>query len=59
MDALSAPIPVARVEGLKATFESVTKAGGIIAKPVFAFARGRRFHFTDPSGSELAVWSES
>jgi uncharacterized protein len=36
----------------------VTKAGGRIVKPVFAFPGGRRFHFTDPSGNELAVWSD-
>jgi predicted enzyme related to lactoylglutathione lyase len=57
-DALSTPLPVIRVDDLEAAFESVTKAGGIIAKPIFAFPGGRRFQFIDPSGSELAVWSE-
>jgi predicted enzyme related to lactoylglutathione lyase len=55
-DALSAPLPVIRVEDLERVFDAVTKAGGIIAKPIFAFPGGRRFHFIDPSGSELAVW---
>jgi predicted enzyme related to lactoylglutathione lyase len=36
----------------------VEAAGGTIVKPVFAFPGGRRFHFTDPDGYELAVWSE-
>ena len=36
----------------------VTKAGGKVVKPVFDFPGGRRFHFTDPSGNELAVWSD-
>lgn len=58
-DALSAPLPVVRVDDLEAAFDSVNKAGGIIARPIFAFPGGRRFHFIDPSGSELAVWSES
>ena len=58
-DALSAPLPVVRVDDLEAAFDSVGKAGGVIAKPIFAFPGGRRFHFIDPSGSELAVWSES
>jgi predicted enzyme related to lactoylglutathione lyase len=58
-DALSAPLPVVRVDDLEAAFDSVTKAGGIIAKPIFSFPGGRRFHFIDPSGSELAVWSET
>lgn len=58
-DALSAPLPVVKVDDLDAAFDAVTKAGGVIARPVFAFPGGRRFHFIDPSGSELAVWSES
>lgn len=33
-------------------------AGGIITVPIFTFPGGKRFHFTDPSGNELAVWSE-
>jgi uncharacterized protein len=35
------------------------KAGATIAKPIFTFPGGRRFHFIDPSGSELAVWSDN
>jgi predicted enzyme related to lactoylglutathione lyase len=58
-DALSAPLPVIRVDNLEAAFDAVTKAGGVIAKAIFAFPGGRRFHFIDPSGSELAVWSET
>ena len=56
-DALSAPLPVVRVDDLEAAFDAVSRAGGIIAKPIFSFPGGRRFHFIDPSGSELAVWS--
>ncbi|MCV6612493.1 MAG: VOC family protein [Amphritea sp.] len=36
----------------------VEAAGGIICKPIFSFPGGRRFHFTEPSGNELAVWSD-
>jgi uncharacterized protein len=36
----------------------ITEAGGRIVRPAFAFPGGRRFHFTDPSGNELAVWSD-
>lgn len=56
-EALSAPLPVIHVDDLDLAFDSVTQAGGIIAKPIFDFPGGRRFHFIDPSGSELAVWS--
>ena len=37
----------------------VRQAGGKIVRPIFSFPGGRRFHFTDPSGNELAVWSDS
>jgi predicted enzyme related to lactoylglutathione lyase len=36
----------------------VRRAGGAIVKPAFSFPGGRRFHFTDPGGNELAVWSD-
>lgn len=36
----------------------VKAAGGRIVKEIFSFPGGRRFHFTDPSGNELAVWSD-
>ncbi|MEO5612345.1 MAG: VOC family protein, partial [Sphingomicrobium sp.] len=55
-EALAAPLPVIRVDDLEAAFDAVTKAGVTIAKPIFAFPGGRRFHFIDPGGSELAVW---
>jgi len=57
--ALAAPLPVVKVGDLEAAFDAVNKAGGVIAKPIFSFPGGRRFHFIDPSGSELAVWSEA
>jgi len=56
---LAAPLPVVRVGDLETAFDSVVKAGGTIAKPIFAFPGGRRFHFIDPGGNELAVWSET
>lgn len=34
------------------------EAGGKITKDIFSFPGGRRFHFTDPDGNELAVWSD-
>jgi len=38
--------------------ENIIKGGGTISKDIFAFPGGRRFHFTDPSNNELAVWLE-
>jgi len=43
---------------LEAVQAEVKAAGGTIAKDTFSFPGGRRFHFTDPSGNEVAVWSE-
>ena len=43
---------------LEATQKSVEKAGGEIVKAIFDFPGGRRFHFLEPGGNELAVWSE-
>lgn len=46
-------------ENLEATEQSVIAAGGHIIKPIFEFPGGRRFHFTDPHGNELAVWTKA
>ncbi len=43
---------------LEATLNRVRGAGAQIVKPIFGFPGGRRFHFRDPGGNELAVWSE-
>ncbi len=44
---------------LEATEKAVRAAGASITRPIFSFPGGRRFHFTDPSGNELAVWSDA
>lgn len=41
-----------------ATQAKVEKNGGSIIKAIFDFPGGCRFHFTEPSGNEFAVWSE-
>ncbi len=43
---------------LEKTKENVISSGGKIVKDIFSFPGGRRFHFTDPNGNELAVWSD-
>lgn len=54
-EAPSAPLPVIQVDDLDAALVAVTAAGGNIVRPTFAFPGGRRFHFRDPHGNELAV----
>jgi len=55
---LGGPLVVLYSSDLKASLAAVRAAGGKIVKEPFAFPGGRRFHFEDPSGNELAVWSE-
>lgn len=52
------PLPVLFSTDLEATLSAVTEAGGRIVRPIFEFPGGRRFHFVDPAGNELAVWAE-
>ena len=37
----------------------VIDAGGQVNREIFSFPGGRRFHFLEPSGNEMAVWSEA
>lgn len=45
-------------EDLESTLDEIERAGGVIVKSIFSFPGGRRFHFTEPSGNEFAVWSD-
>lgn len=51
------PLVILFSNDLEATVAAVRAAGGTIAKEPYGFPGGRRFHFTDPSGNELAVWA--
>ncbi len=52
------PLVILYSKDLEATLADVRGAGGQITTEPFSFPGGRRFHFTDPNGYELAVWSE-
>ncbi len=54
----SAPLVVLYSADLKATEAAIVASGGSIVVPTFEFPGGRRFHFADPVGNVLAVWSE-
>lgn len=45
-------------EDIESSKEKVIRNGGTIVKDIFKFPGGRRFHFADPNGYELAVWSQ-
>lgn len=53
-----APLAVIRTEDLELAEREVVAAGGVITTPAYDFPGGRRFHFREPGGCELAVWIE-
>ena len=57
-EAPAKPLPVLYSKDLGEAYDAVESAGGTIIKPIFPFPGGRRFHFADPAGNELAVWGE-
>ncbi len=52
------PLVILYAKQLEAARDSVIAAGGTISREIFAFPGGRRFHFKDADGYELAVWSK-
>ena len=46
-------------DNLQTVREQVLAKGGSILRDIYAFPGGHRFHFADPHGNELAVWSEN
>ncbi|MFJ4456051.1 VOC family protein [Pseudomonas sp. NPDC089392] len=51
------PLVILYADDLEATQQRVEAAGMKISRATFAFPGGRRFHFIDPDGYELAVWT--
>ena len=45
-------------ENLEHTLARIEAAGGRIVTPIFEFPGGRRFHFSEPSDNEFAVWTD-
>lgn len=52
------PLTVIYVTDLAEKQDMIRKAGGKITLDTYEFPGGKRFHFMDPAGNELAVWSE-
>ncbi|HEV7371550.1 VOC family protein [Arenibaculum sp.] len=57
MPAPGGPLVILYADDLEDALARVQAAGGRIVRPIFGFPGGRRFHFADPDGYELAVWS--
>jgi len=56
--AAGGPLIVLYATNLEEIEASIRESGGRIVRDPFEFPGGRRFHFADPSGNELAVWSD-
>jgi predicted enzyme related to lactoylglutathione lyase len=54
----SAVLIILYSEELEDTNKAVKEAGCTISKDIFSFPGGRRFHFIEPGGNEIGVWSE-
>lgn len=52
------PLVVIYATDLEAVDAAIRDAGGTVIKDPFTFPGGRRLHFSDPSGNELAVWTD-
>ncbi|MSU19920.1 MAG: VOC family protein [Pedosphaera sp.] len=45
-------------ETLEQAKADVIRLGASITRDIFCFPGGRRFHFTEPGGSEFSIWSD-
>jgi uncharacterized protein len=50
-----APLVIIETDDIHGMAQEVEKKGGTITLPIFNFPGGRRFHFTDPGGNEVAI----
>jgi predicted enzyme related to lactoylglutathione lyase len=57
-DGVKVPMVVLYADDLEAMLARIEAAGGAITHPIVSFPGGRRFHFKDPAGNQLGVWSE-
>ncbi|WP_323156924.1 VOC family protein [Pseudomonas rhodesiae] len=51
------PLVILYGDDLEEAQRRVIAAGATISREIFSFPGGKRFHFIDPDGYELAVWS--
>ena len=53
------PLVILKTDNLVAAERAIVEAGGEIIVPPYSFPGGKRFHFREPGGNELAVWAEA
>ena len=56
--AAGASLIVIYTERLEELRDRAKTLGATITRDIFSFPGGRRFHFTEPGGSEFALWSD-
>lgn len=54
----TSPLVILYADDIEAARAGVLAAGGEILGPDHIFPGGKRFHFRDPAGNELAVWTK-
>lgn len=54
---VAATMAIVRTDDLDDAEKRVIAAGGVITRAPFDFPGGRRFHFREPGGNEVAVWT--
>jgi predicted enzyme related to lactoylglutathione lyase len=52
------PLIVIYSDNLESIKAKIIENNGKIIKDIYEFPGGKRFHFTDPDGNELAIWSD-
>lgn len=52
------PLIILKTGDLEEALIKVSAAGAEITQPIFEFPGGRRFHFREPGGTEMAIWAE-
>lgn len=53
------PLVILYADDLESALNGIENAGGKILRPITGFPGGRRFHFSDPDGYELAMWTKA
>lgn len=51
-------LPVIYMKKLEKAQADAVRLGAKLTKKIYSFPGGRRFEFTEPGGSEFAIWSD-
>lgn len=57
-EGLRAPLVVLKTDDLEGAFARLKAAGATITQDIYDFPGGRRFEFTEPGGTAMAIWAD-